>query len=182
MGSDTGVGGCRCGIRCGPQDPAQHGRDHHRGAGADGGQLFPVPRPSQTALAAPAGGQCRHRSGPLPAGVRRVPAARCHAGAGHYAGCMDAGPLLPLLRRDHRLYDQPHQSGDLEARGILAGSGGCPAGQCGREPEVCHQPAVLHQLQRRDPQGRAGEAAHHHLCDGRVLLGCLGAGTVRHHL
>ncbi len=32
------------------------------------------------------------------------------------------------------------------------------------------------------PQGRAGEAAHHHLCDGRVLLGCLGAGTVRHHL
>ncbi len=40
MGSDTGVGGCRCGIRCGPQDPAQHGGDHHRGAGADGGQLF----------------------------------------------------------------------------------------------------------------------------------------------
>ncbi len=75
-----------CGIRCGPQDPAQHGGDHHRGAGADGGQLFPVPRPSQTALAAPAGGQ--HATAAalclLVFGVYH--AARCHAGAGHYAG------------------------------------------------------------------------------------------------
>ena len=27
--------------------------------------------------------------------------------------------------------------------------------------------------------GRDREKAHHHLCDGRVLLGCVGAGTVR---
>ena len=182
MGSGTGVGSCRCGVRCRPQDPDQHGRHHHRGAGTDGGQLLPVPRPSQTALAAPAGGLCRHGCSPLPAGVRCVLTACRHPGRRHCAGRMDAGSLLPLLWRDHRLYDEPHQSGDRQAGGILAGSSGCSAGQCGREPEVQHQSAVFHQLQCRHAQGRAGEGPHHHLCDGRVLLGCLGAGTVRHHL
>ena len=42
-GSGTGVGGRRCGIRSRHQDPDQHGRVHRGGAGADGGQLFPVP-------------------------------------------------------------------------------------------------------------------------------------------
>ncbi len=64
VGSGTGVGSCRRGVRCGPQDPDQHGRHHHRGAGTDSGQLLPVPRPSQTALAAPAGGLCRHGCSP----------------------------------------------------------------------------------------------------------------------
>ena len=87
MGSGTGVGSCRRGVRCRPQDPDQHGRHHHRGAGTDGGQL-------------------------LPAGVRRVLTACRHPGRRHCAGRMDAGSLLPLLWRDHRLYDEPHQSGD----------------------------------------------------------------------
>ena len=112
VGSGTGVGSCRRGVRCRPQDPDQHGRHHHRGAGTDGGQLLPVPRPSQTALAAPAGGLCRHGCSPLPAGVRRVLTACRHPGRRHCAGRMDAGSLLPLLWRDHRLYDEPHQSGD----------------------------------------------------------------------
>ena len=29
---------------------------------------------------------------------------------------------------------------------------------------------------------KAGKAAYHYLCDGRVLLGCFGVRAVRHHL
>ena len=47
-----------------------------------------------------------------------------HQGTDIVPGCVDAGSLLSLLRCTYRFYDQPHQFGDRQARGLLgAGSG-----------------------------------------------------------
>ena len=49
----------------------------------------------------------------------RVPAACRDTGHWHCAGCLDAGPLLPLLWCHHQLSDQSDQSGDLQAGGVF---------------------------------------------------------------
>ena len=58
-------------------------------------------------------------SGAVSADLRRLFTTCSHAGFGHHAGCVDAGPLLPLLRCTYRFYDQPHKFGDRQARGLL---------------------------------------------------------------
>lgn len=77
--------------------------------------FFILPWADAPALAAKACGCRCFGSGAVPTGVWRLLTARRHAGFGHYAGCVDAGPLLPLLWCTYRFYDQPHQSGDRQA-------------------------------------------------------------------
>ena len=124
VGPDAGVRSRRCGLCCRAQAANQHGGLHCAGAGTDGGKLLCLPRAAAPALAAKA---CGHRcfgGGAVSADLRRLLTARSHAGFGHHAGCMDAGPLLSLLRCTYRFYDQPHQSGDRQARGLLGAGGG----------------------------------------------------------
>ena len=112
VGPDAGVRGRRCGLCCRAQAADQHGGLYCAGTGTDGGKLLYLPRAAAPALAAKACGQRRFGSGTVSADLRRLLAARRHAGFGHHTGCVDAGPLLPLLRCTYRFYDQPHQSGD----------------------------------------------------------------------
>ena len=123
VGSDAGVRGRRCSLCCRAQAADKYGCLHCAGAGAYGGKLLCLPRAAAPALAAKA---CGHRclgSGAVSADLRRLFTACSHAGFGYHAGCVDAGPLLSLLRCTYRFYDQPHQSGNRQARGLLgAGS------------------------------------------------------------
>ena len=124
VGPDAGVRSRRCSLGCRAQAADQHGGLHCAGAGTDGGKLLYLPWTAASALAAKACGYRCFGGGAVPTGAWRLLTACCHTGFGHHAGCMDAGPLLSLLRCTYRFYDQPHQSGDRQARGLLgAGSG-----------------------------------------------------------
>ena len=179
VGLDAGVRGGRRGLRGGHPRPEEHGRLRRRGAGSDRRLLLPLPGASEAAVGAASGGLRGQHSGHLRPHLRGVLAACRHPVAGHPARRMDAGPLLPLLRRHHQLPHQPDQSGDRQARGLLGGGHQRHPRRRGGRGEVHHQPGLPRLLRRPDPGRRTGEAAHHPLRDGRVLLGRLGAGTVR---
>lgn len=142
VGPDAGVRGGRRGLRGGHPRPEEHGRLRRRGAGSDRRLLLPLPGPSEAALGAASGGLRGQHGGHLRPHLRGVFAACRHPVAGHPARRMDAGPLLPLLRRHHQLPHQPDESGDRQARGLLRGGHQRHPRQRGGRGEVHHQPGL----------------------------------------
>ena len=105
--------------RSGHPRPEEHGRPRRRGAGSDRRLLLPLPGASEAALGAASGGFAASTAATCAPHLRGVFAACRHPVAGHPARRMDAGPLLPLLRRHHQLPHQPDRSGNRQARGLL---------------------------------------------------------------